>query len=752
MPASAESSRSWLQKASELSERIDSGILTPWSAAWRRGDAEAYGQLFSESAAASPWNAARTQRKKFDGIFEYGWEDTSSPRTGRAAIVKDAAKYLKGFKEIEHMELTLLELSPAAGSAPEIASASELIAKLRVDVRGLAGRHARRNDRGRLDLRLRRVDSGWKIVKLERSDMETLTARDQRFEDVTARAGLGSIPVHERLEAIRRGGYALAVGDYDADGAPDVLVGGWGPMSLYRNQRDGTFREVSAESGLKRESRVKAALIADMDGDGRRDLVLQRFIDEPGREMVYYRNDGSGRFSQISVADDSKLKRGRAMSMAAADFDGNGLLDLYVAYPGVHDFTDPWIDDSPGVTHHALLLNRGDWKFSDGGALSGAQFLNDLVRTHSALATDVNGDGKADLIVVDDRGNSNRLYINQGGARLADDRSSGLHNQGWGMMAVSGDYNGDGREDIYFTNIDLSAGRRLKHWISKDHDSARELNPGLDRMANLLEGNRLYRGMQDGSYRDVTDKAGVGWAGEAPAGAEWFDYDNDGLLDLYVANGLWSDEPGRDYSDSFIREQLDIAPQAGGQAVEPNQTMARLKAAKQSFAGRQRNRLFRNNGDGAFTEIGYLAGVDRLEDGYVVAFADYNSDGHLDILLRNTDPARAGLTASPITLLRNKGGENRMLSVHLAPRSGADAVGARVTLKSAGRVQTREIRSVVGAVQSEAAAFFGLGQSLNAESVEVRWPSGAIDRFADLKPGPVLLREGSSEAHYLTRQ
>jgi hypothetical protein len=211
---------------------------------------------------------------------------------------------------------------------------------LRFDLRGRQKDGSLRTDRGVLRAGLARSGSSWRIRKLERESMESLSAREPVFSDASREAGLADFPIHARREAIRRGGYALAVGDYDGDGLPDLYVGGAGPGRLYHNEGKGRFRDVTREAGLGKDTLVKAALFADMENSVRVSLVLQRFVSDAKEELVFYRTAGRAKFPNLPAVVQRKSPHDRPMSMAAADFNGDGLLDLYVGYPGIRDFTD----------------------------------------------------------------------------------------------------------------------------------------------------------------------------------------------------------------------------------------------------------------------------------------------------------------------------------------------------------------------------------------------------------------------------
>lgn len=742
VPASGAQERSAVDEAENVILELESSVLSPWKKAWTAGKLPEFADVFLSPAAAQPWEGRRKIRREKSGISEFAWSSPPASAKDRAAVLSEASDYLAAFSVVDSVEFQVLETGGENPAAPT--------ARVRFDLRGRLADGTRRTDRGILELTLARAPAGLKIARLESSSMETLTARAASFEDATLSAGLQAVAAHPRREAIRRGGYALAVGDYDGDGYPDLYVGSMGAGQLFRNRGDGTYEEATVAAGLGQDTLVKSALFADVDNDGRTDLVVQRFVSAPAEELTMYRNAGNGRFSPAKAKIKRANRHPRAMSMAAADFNGDGKTDLYVGYPGTYDFTDGRLDVDRESSSQALYLNKGDWRFEEMAEASEPKAFTELVRPHSALATDIDRDGRMDLLVVDDRGFASRLYLNKGSEKFisAADRA-GLRNQSWGMMAVAGDYDGDGFEDIYFTNIDLNAGRRYLRLLEK---TGAVLEGGdlqrLNQLSRVLQGNTLYRSMGDGSFVDVTQKAGVGWAGEASAGAEWLDYDNDGLLDLYVTNGLWSADPKKDFAQTYIREQMSAEAGVPKKGEAPNTVMRRLQKNGMSFAGYQRNRLFRNDGDGGFTEVGYVTGADRIEDGYMVAYADFDRDGDLDLVLRNADAPDLKRGFPAVTLLRNlQAQENRSLVVY--PR-GRVTVGARVTISAGGKRQTREIRAVQGAVQNEAVAHFGIGRSESVELLEVRWPSGAVERFENIKPGRLVIREGLPELEYLT--
>ncbi len=652
---------------------------------------------------------------------------------------------------------------------------------LNFDLRGRTASGARRNDRGWLAVNLAKRDGAWRVTGMTPRAMESLEAsRAPTFAAATASTGLDRVPVAHRSEAIRRGGYALAVADYDGDERPDVLVGNEGAVQLFHNV-NGRYEEVSQAAGLRGETRVKSAVFADLDNDGQRDLVMLRFVERTtdGDDLSIYRNTGGGRFVHVPDALPRTQRYDRGMPLAVADFDNNGTLDLYLGFPGARDFTNNLNrgNRAEGLVSQGLWLNQGGWRFRESSPDSTLARDRD-VYPHATLVADFNGDHRADLLVIDDSGRVSPIYQNNGQAQFTrGNAAAGINGTGWSMGAAAGDYDGDGDIDVVTTHVDLLDGLRMAA-----SGEGRESNPQVaERLAMVrrdLRGSLLYRNRGDGSFEEVSQQAGLGWVGEGAAGAEWIDYNNDGQLDLYVANGLWSGGE-EEFSSLFLRAAVlgndtgpwephdDITGQnpLSRRVVEPNPILTVLREFRGhldgtagvaerpslSMAGFQRNRLFRNNGDGSFTDVGYLEGADRTEDGYVIAPADIDNDGRQDLVLRHCDPS-PGLAFESVTVLRNVGATGNSLRVAArGTQNSTDGYGATVTAWVGNRRIVREIRGVSGAVQGEPVAFIGLGTAQRADRVEIRWPTGATQVQQNVPSGRVVLREARTDTRLATR-
>jgi hypothetical protein len=496
------------------------------------------------------------------------------------------------------------------------------------------------------------------------------------FSDVTKAAGIGfRHQALERADAIQAGAAFL---DFDGDGRPDIfLTNAGGANALYRNNGDGTFTDVAAAAGVADPDGVSIGVAcADYDNDGRCDLLVTRF----GGGLKLYRNNGDGTFSDVTAAAGLATPGGHAASAAWADFDGDGHLDLYVTYwldsvpPGLTDLTrtdgELKVEYAARSRGHRLYRNNGDGTFAEVSRYLGQP------PPSPGLAVgfvDYDDDGRPDLYVVNDMGRfvqPNKLFHNDGptpngGWSFSEvGQRAGVDAVLFGMGVAFGDYDGDGRLDVYATN---------------------------------MGSNVLFHNRGNGTFEPTTNRAGVGRGtirGEDSVGwgTAFFDFDNDGHLDLYFTAGV-----------------VYPMPPVNGVAV-PDQP----------------NAMFHNRGDGTFRDVSKLTRTDSTGCGRGLAVADFDGDGFLDVLVANYGQA-------PV-LYRNGGNANRWLGVRLiGTRSNRDGIGARLTLTAGGRSQVREVASGTSFLsQHSLVAHFGLGPLERAESLEVRWPSGAVQRLTDL--------------------
>jgi enediyne biosynthesis protein E4 len=486
--------------------------------------------------------------------------------------------------------------------------------------------------------------------RLFRNDLGVENGRTfPRYSDVTEAAGI----------AVNTFGMGAAVGDIDSDGDLDLYVSGFGANTLYRNEGDGTFRDATREAGLVDARWSTSAAFVDYDRDGDLDLYVGHYVaftmagnktcTDPVGVRDYcapaawpavpdrlLRNDGDGRFTDVSEPAGITRAYGPALGVAVGDLDADGWPDIYVAN-----------DAQP----NQLWRNRRDGTFEDIGLLSGSA---------------VNAGGRPE-----------------------------------GSMGIAlGDPDNDGDEDIFVSNL-------------------------------VGESHVLYANDGTGNFEDARTPAELGRATAAMTGfgTGWFDYDHDGWLDLFIANGA-----------------VNIVEALRGQ---PNPF-------------RQRNQLFHNQGSGRFREVTSVAGpaFEALEVSRGAAFGDVDSDGDVDILVTNNN--------GPVRLLLNERvaaplppGNNRQTS-DSGPLRGAMAaepgfphwleiglradtgnrfgIGARIGIVRSGEPtvwrRARSDGSYLSA--SDQRVHVGLGARSALDAVIVEWPDGLVERFSPVPPDALI--------------
>jgi hypothetical protein len=547
------------------------------------------------------------------------------------------------------------------------------------------------------------------------------------FEDVAARAGVAVAhatrrfdnPYAEVMAGYTALGAAAAVADFDGDGWEDLFVtdsSARGRNRLYRNLAGETgelrFEEVAEAAGVaggNDDGNASAdALWFDFNGDGRPDLFVVRF----GASRLF-ENLGGGRFRDVTAAA-GLGRRANAITAVAFDADRDGDLDLAIGeYFQRVDLFDP---DTPRFFPESMeTANNGGgvtlWR-NDGGRFTDATAAAGIALSGWTLDlghADFDADGDEDLFVACDFG-TDRLLVNAGDGTFADRTREALGiDVKKGMNAEWGDFDDDGRLDLYVTNI------------TDDY---------------MREGNFLWRNHGDGTFVDVARETGVhdtgwGWA------AKFFDYDNDGRLDLYAVNGWVSAGPESYVPDVFeliLRPDVDLADARNWPPM-----------GDKSLSGYQQSRLFRNRGDGLFEEVAARLGVDSARDGRGIAVADFDRDGRLDLFVAN-----AG--AEPHLYRNRVEPVGEWIAFQLeGRRSNRDAIGARLRATAGGRTRLRFVDGGNGfAGQSSRRVHFGLGGAGAVDRLVVRWPSGLEQTFGPLPAGRLYrLVEGEPAAEPL---
>ncbi len=513
-----------------------------------------------------------------------------------------------------------------------------------------------------------------------------------RFTDVTGAAG-----IHFKHNTGAYGGKLLpetlgagcAFLDYDADGWQDLLLVNsmdWpghsrqrSTLKLYRNNRNGTFTDVTHAAGLDIEMYGMGVAVGDYNNDGFPDILITCV----GQNRLF-KNTGKGNF--VDVTNSSGLGKRQAFSTSALwlDYDRDGLLDLfvcnYVKWSPEHDvFCSQDGKHKSYCTPEAyvgqtcwLFHNRGNGTFEDVTASSG--IFDSSSKSLGVAMLDYDENGWPDLLVANDT-QPNKLYRNQQNGTFKDvalEAGIAFSAEGKaraGMGVDAGDFDNSGRPGVAITNFD-----------------------------NEMIG--LYRADGKGNYTDIAVESGVGLPSKTTLGfgCVFADCDLDGSLDLIAVNG---------HIDDTVRNVRNV-----GYAQPPQ--------------------LFVNNGKGKFREAGGEAGVDFSlpKVGRGLAVGDFDRDGDQDILMTTNN--------GPAYLFRNdQTAGNRSIRFRLVgTKSNRDAIGARVKVFSSGVMQTRAVRSGSSYLsQSELPTTFGLGQRDKIERVVIDWPSGRSEEYRDLSAG-----------------
>ena len=558
------------------------------------------------------------------------------------------------------------------------------------------------------------------------SSISERSEQNPRFHDATLAAGLGAVrrdPPQKLTNRLIDGiwpGSGVAVLDFDADGAEDLFVGDGVRSILYRNDGQGHFSDVTVRAGLAASDStgIAATGIAagDVDGDGFPDLAV---TDAFGPTRLF-RNRRDGTFEEIT-ASSGIVTEGPTRSAAFADVNGDGNLDLFVCGTGDYygQMPDPPFDANDG-RRNFLFLGDGKGHFRD---VSEAWGVAKPTRwSLSCLFADFDGDGRPDLIVTNDFGLKN-LYRNVDGKRFEDvTKNLGVEDRGYGMSAAWGDFDGDGRIDLYTTGTYTQWGFLHEYPGLPVPLPGRIFRPvAISWMEKMCRGNSFFLQTAKGSFEDATARSAAGRAGwnwsVAPA-----DLDNDGSLDLYATNGMWDDGRAHDRELEFWWETLAYWDDYIGM----KKTFDRKGAGVQ---GIERDAYFVNRGPGKdplFTERAFLDGLDLQTNGRAVVAFDANGDGALDLYVRSVQAPEALFLGSR----KNPDAEHFLrLRLKGTPRKdNSDGLGVKATATLAdGRVLVRESGYASGYLSTGSPVLhLGLGRATRVERLVLKWPSGFV--------------------------
>ena len=533
----------------------------------------------------------------------------------------------------------------------------------------------------------------------------------------------------------------VSVGDIDDDGFDDLYVcqpAGL-PNRLYRNRGDGTFEDITEAAGVGVLENTACALFADIDNDGRQDLIV---VCTSGPRL--FLNQGDGKFvTKPGAFQFATPPQGTFTGAAIADYDRDGWLDiyfcLYVYYQGTdqYKYPSPYHDAENGPPNF-LMRNQRDGTFRDVTNEAGLD-KNNSRYSFCCAWSDYDNDGWPDLYVVNDFGRKN-LYRNNGDGTFTDVASqAGVEDVGAGMSVCWLDHNNDGLEDLYVANMWTAAGLRISTQEIFQTE-APEVARALYREHAM--GNSLFRNSASGAFEDESASSGVAMGRWSWSSDAW-DFDHDGFPDLYIANGMVSGESREDLNSFFWRQVVANSPTE----PKPSQDYERgwnalneLIRSDGTWSGFERNVFYANNRDGTFSDVSGAVGMDFVEDGRSFALADFDHDGRLEVFLKNRNGPQLRVLKNvikdlpPSISFRLKGG-----------KSNRDAIGAVITVETDSGRQTRSLQAGSGFLSQHCKeVLFGSGEAKASVRASIRWPSGLVQKLHDLPPNHrVWVEEGS---------
>ncbi len=496
-------------------------------------------------------------------------------------------------------------------------------------------------------------------------------------------------------------GASVSIVDYDKDGWEDIYFTNsrdGSQNALYHNLRNGKFENVAAQLGVadvnKEGTGVSmGAIWGDYDNDGYDDMFLYKW----GKPELFHNVAGKG---FVNVTAGSGLPAWvNANSAIWLDFNNDGLLDLFLGgyynekFDLSHLTTTKIMPESFRYANNGgrnyLLENMGNGKFKD---VTSEYGLNSTKWTLAAASADFNGDGYPDLFIANDY-NVNELYINDKGKKFTEvGRQAGIGNiPKSGMSASFGDINNKGILGIYNTTI-TEKGILIQDNNYWEPESQQGDNP-YPRFVNLAQ----LAGIDN-----------AGWS----YGAQFGDLNNDGNMDLYVANGFISAKKGTSY-------WYDYSKVTGGNSsiIEDANNWPDMKGKSQS--GYEQNKIWLNQGDGLFEDVSDEVCPYATYDSRSVAMADLFNNGKLDIIVANQNNI-------PLVYKNDLENGNHWIELDLqGTLSNADAIGAKVVVEWDGRKQVQVVTGGIGfSSQNEHRLHFGIGKSSKIDQVTISWPSG----------------------------
>ncbi len=718
-------------------------ILAEWSEALKTSAiavGSVLGKFIDTAVKATPLAAVEQTavRSKY-GIDVWNRKFSTALVSGREPFLNQLNRYRSEFSTLDTAEFEITAIQQIKDSPLTVN------AELRYEFVGALKSGGREQRIGYWKTQWSHAEStAWQLVQCEATGETVSRTRAPAFIDIASQA-LAPIESY-KTQMLRGNDYwrtvldgacgidvygnnGVAVGDFNNDGFDDIYIcqpAGL-PNRLYRNNGDGSFADVTEQAGVDALDSSSCALFADFENKGLQDLLV---VCEGG--PLLFLNQGDGKFKLKSDAFKfARAPQGTFTHAAIADYDRDGRLDIYFClynyYLGLdqYHYPAPYFDARNGPPNF-LLHNEGNATFVDRTEAAGLNVDNDRYSFACAWG-DSNSNGLPDLYVANDFGRNN-LYRNNGdGTFTSVSTEAGVEDVGAGMSACWFDFDGDGRQDIYAGNMWSSAGIRVS-----DQKPFHEQDPGSIRALYRRHagGNSLYQNQGNGRFKNVSAPSGVEigrWAWSCDA----WDFDHDGCPDLYIANGYISGPDSPDLASFFWRQLVAKSPQ--NSSPSPNyehgwNAINELIRSDGRWSGYERNIAYLNNGDGTFSNVSGVVGLDFVDDSRSFALADLDHDGRLEVVLKNR-------TAPQVRILRNVMSEiGNSLSFRLrGTKCNRDAIGTAVTVEAGQRRQTKYLEAGSGFLSQHTKELsFGVSDFAGAVSATVLWPSGLVEKFAQL--------------------
>ncbi len=756
-------------------------VLAEWSVSLLRSpqDVSALEKCLDASFIGAPFTPAETQVLRQGPPIEIRRNKfNQNPNLNREAFLKDLLESLGGSRILTaEFQVTNIDIEqPASALVSEAAPAAkplQIRTVIRYELVATSPNVYREQRIGRATLRWQSTPAGDFRLQTWQPQEETQSRSTSRvYADITAaslstNASYGSQLQHgtDYWRTILDGACGIdiyghngiSVGDIDNDGFDDLYIcqpGGL-PNRLYRNRGDGVFEDITQAAGVGVIENTACALFVDINNDGRQDLIVVR-----NNGPLLFLNDGDGRFHQQPNAFEfATPPQGTFTGAAVADYDRDGWLDiyfcLYIYYQGTsqYKYPTPYYDANNGPPNF-LMRNNRNGTFRDVTAEAGLS-QNNKRYSFCCAWHDFNGDGWPDLYVVNDFGRKN-LYRNNGNGTFTDVAAEvGAEDIGAGMSVCwFNDETVDNQkrpvDDLYVANMWTAAGERITMQPQfkpnspagvRAHYHKHAMGNSLFSASSVASENSAVKGYDSNStiasaqstipkFADSTDRSQtrIGrWAWSSDA----FDFDHNTHPDLYITNGMVSATNRDDLNSFFWRQVVAKSPDDAKPSHDYEQgwsAINELIRADRTWSGYERNIFYANNGDGTFSDVSGVVGLDFPEDGRAFAIADFDQDGRQEIFLKNRSAPQLRILKNvlpslpPAIAFRLKG-----------TKSNRDAIGAIIKIETASGSQTRSIQAGSGFLsQHSKEVFFGLGEAKGPVTATIHWPRGDVQKLRDL--------------------